>query len=369
MSPQSDILVVGAGLNGLLTARECLAAGLRVALVDHAAAAVPASWAAGGILSSLEPWRETAAALALARAGRGLYPSLVADLHRNTDHDLGYRACGMLVLDPENPDEVVSWAERYAEPYEWLEASGLAAAEPAVAGEYKAGVLLPEVHQIRNPRLLKALRESMAEAGVCSVTAADSVRLLVHESRCRGVEVDGVEHRAERVVLAAGAWSGQLLGDEGPALPVWPMRGQMLAYESEAGLLRHIVLQASHYLVPRDDGLILAGSTVEDVGFDHGTTETAAADLRAMAGRLVPALAGKAPAHQWSGLRPATADGLPYIGAHPAVAGLYLNYGHFRSGVLQAPASARLLADLMLDREPLLPPAAYDPARPAPVRK
>jgi len=359
----ADVIIVGAGLNGLLTARECRLAGLRVTIIDRSAAATPASWAAGGILSPLQPWREPEATLALARAGEALYPPLVEWLFAATGIDVGFFACGMLVLAPDNSDEITSWAKQNGENCLPLQADRLDAAEPAIAGGFSHGILLPDVHQIRNPRLLKALHQALARDEVSIVPAAGAVRLLIEGACCEGVAVDDVVYPADRVVLAAGAWSGQLLADIEPQLPLRPMRGQMLAYEADPGLLRHILLHRRHYLVPRQEGLILAGSTVEDVGYDTATTTDAAQDLRAMAGRLLPALAERTPAHHWAGLRPATADGLPYIGAHPAVTGLYLNYGHFRNGVLQAPASARLLADIMLDREPLLTADWYAPAR------
>lgn len=357
-----DVIIVGAGLNGLLTARECLAAGLRVSVIDRDTAATPASWAAGGILSPLAPWHEPESTLAMARAGQALYPGLVEALYNETGIDMGYFACGMLVLAPENADEISTWAESHGEPCEPLHGDQLSRAEPALAAEFTHGLLLKGVYQIRNPRLLKALYQSL-QADSANIIQADEVRLLVEGNRCQGVEADGVPHSSARVVLAAGAWSGQLLGDIGPQMPVRPMRGQMLAYEANAGMLRHILLHQRHYLVPRQDGLILAGSTVEDVGFDTETTAAAAQDLHAMAGRLLPALADQSAIHHWAGLRPATPDGLPYVGAHPAVSGLYLNYGHFRNGVLQAPASARLLMDIMLGREPSLPAAWYAPAR------
>ena len=361
MSP--DVIIVGAGLNGLLTARECVAAGMRVTIVDRSAAAAPASWAAGGILSPLEPWREPETTLAMARAGQALYPYLVESLQAETGIDLGYFACGMLVLAPENTAEIMAWAESHGEHCVPLEAGQLTEREPGLADEFLHGLLLPDVYQIRNPRLLKALHQSLQQDGVMFMSAGEAVTLRIESDRCQGVMVDGTEYDAGRVVLAAGAWSSQLLGNLQPQLPVRPMRGQMLAYEADAGMLGHILLRQRHYLVPRRDGLILAGSTVEDVGFDTATTDAAAQNLHAMGCRLLPALADRRAVHHWAGLRPATPDGLPYVGAHPAVAGLYLNYGHFRNGVLQAPASARLVTDIMAGRDAALPPNWYAPER------
>ncbi|MDZ7737249.1 MAG: FAD-dependent oxidoreductase [Gammaproteobacteria bacterium] len=286
-----DVIIVGAGLNGLLTARECRQAGLLVTVIDRSAAATPASWAAGGILSPLQPWHEQEATLALARAGRALYPPLVEWLSAVTGIDVGYFACGMLVLAPDNSDEITGWAKQNGETCRLLQDEQLDAAEPAIGDEFNHGLLLPDVHQIRNPRLLKALHQALAGDEVGIVPAAGTVRLLIEGTSCQGVEVDDVGYPADRVVLAAGAWSGQLLADIEPQLPLRPMRGQMLAYEADPGLLRHILLHRRHYLVPRQEGLILAGSTVEDVGFDTATTTAAAQDLQAMAGRLLPPLA------------------------------------------------------------------------------
>lgn len=343
-----DCLILGDGAAGLFLARALLGRGLRVTVCGKTVARPAASWAAGGILSPLEPWLEPEPIMQLARRGQQLFPILVAGLGRDTGTDAEYDTCGMLALEPLDRRRIDAWVERQAVAHEWLDGERLAALEPAVDPSSSGGLLLPEVAQVRNPRLLKALRRDLQVRGVHFRTG-DNIRLLLADGRCTGVDVDGERLEAEQVVVAAGAWSSELLSDCMPDLAVTPVRGQMLAFQAEPGLLRHIVLQAREYVIPRRDGLILAGSTVEQVGFDSDTTATAAASLRAMAARLVPQLGQLAPVHHWSGLRPATADGLPYIGRHPAVTGLYVNYGHFRNGILLAPASAELLADIMVD--------------------
>lgn len=358
----AEVIVVGAGLNGLLTARECAAAGWNVTVLDRNTDARPASWAAGGILSPLEPWLESEASMALARAGQTIFPVLTENLIRETGIDPGYLKSGMLILEPGEPERIAQWADQSGEPCRVVDAGELRLLEPALQPSFASGIQFPGIHQIRNPRLMRALRQSLQQTGVAFQSVAGT-ELLIEGQACRGVRADGREYQAGRVVVAAGAWSSALMEGIAPELPVKPVRGQMLAYQASSGILRHIVLCQRRYLVPREGGLILAGSTVEDVGFDAETTAEAARDLRAMAGWLMPALGDLEPAHHWSGLRPATADGLPYIGAHPAVSGLYLNYGHFRNGVLQAPASARLLADIMLGREKSLPAKPYSPAR------
>jgi glycine oxidase len=161
------------------------------------------------------------------------------------------------------------------------------------------------------------------------------------------------------VVIAGGAWSAALLRDTGLDLPVTPVRGQMIQFKARPGLLRHIVLDRDHYLVPRQDGLILAGSTLEHVGFDKSTTQAARDLLRERALQLVPALADCPIVRHWAGLRPGSKDGIPLIDEHPQIRGLYVNAGHYRNGVGMAPASARLLVDRILHRESFTQFAPY----------
>jgi glycine oxidase len=163
-------------------------------------------------------------------------------------------------------------------------------------------------------------------------------------------------------VLTAGAWSRGLLGGHAMDIRIKPMRGQMLLYRLAPGTLEHILYSEDFYLIPRRDGHILAGSTVEDVGFDKSSTPQAAADLRRKASRLLPALADAPVVKHWSGLRPGSPENIPTIARHPNFDNLYLNAGHFRYGVTMAPASAEMLADLMAGRPPAL---AADYAFPA----
>jgi glycine oxidase len=183
--------------------------------------------------------------------------------------------------------------------------------------------------------------------------------LREQNGRVTGVRTVSGEIAADCVIVAAGAWSKRLLGPFGKCLELEPVRGQMLLYSGEPGMLRHILLRDEYYLVPRRDGQILAGSTVERVGFDVATTTAGRAELRAAAESLVPSLRDLPIVGHWAGLRPGSPDGVPVIGPHPDIEGLYLNTGHYRNGVLLAPGSARLLADLILGREPIVPPESF----------
>jgi len=185
--------------------------------------------------------------------------------------------------------------------------------------------------------------------------------LVLGENTVHGVLTEQGEINAERVVIAGGAWSALLLESVGMNLPVKPVRGQMILYRAEPGVVQRIVLSRDRYVIPRRDGRILVGSTLEDVGFDKGTTRAAMQELEAEAIRLIPALANYRIEHHWAGLRPGSPQGIPYILQHPRMAGLFVNTGHFRNGVVLGPASARLLVDIMLKREPILDPVPYMP--------
>lgn len=361
----NNCLVVGAGIIGLLLAHELSNRGLRVCLIERGDRPMAASWAAGGILSPLQPWNEPEPILQMAKRSQALYPGLIERLLQSTGVDAEYQSSGLLLLEPFDQKSIEDWARRFGSAQEWLDARRWQELEPRLYKQDSKALLLPGIAQVRNPRLLKALRLALEARGVAMVSD-NSVEICVQSGRCTGVRCDGEFMAAGQVVVAAGAWSSQILVDHGSVLAVEPVRGQMLAFQADPGLLGHIVLREGQYLIPRRDGLILAGSTLETVGFDAGITAAAAKNLHKMAAGLLPALGDMKPDYHWSGLRPATADGLPVIGAHPGIAGLFLNYGHYRNGILLAPAAAELLADILQGRADSRYGGAFSPARSAP---
>jgi glycine oxidase len=356
----ADCIVVGGGLIGLLTARELRQAGLEVVLVERGEPGQESSWAGGGILSPLHPWRYPDAVTMLARASQARYRDLTEDLHRETGIDAEWEPSGMLVLDPGEEAVVArAWASRFHAPFEELDGAGLAAREPGLGPGWSGGMWLPEIAQVRNPRLVRALARSLDLRGVTVHSHTPALEVEVARGRVSGLRTPAATLRAGRVVVASGAWTPSVLGPHGRGLPIEPVRGQMVLFRAAPGLVRRIVLAGSRYLVPRRDGRVLAGSTIERVGFDKSTTADALRDLSDAAARLVPALRGLPVERHWAGLRPGSTTGVPTIGRHPEVDGLFVNAGHFRNGVVLAPASARLLADVILDRTPEIDPAPY----------
>ncbi|MCA1851420.1 MAG: glycine oxidase ThiO [Beggiatoa sp.] len=354
---QSECIVVGGGLIGLSSARELARGGLRVLLLERGRLGREASWAGAGVLAALEPRTTPTALQALLSYSQERYADLARDLQVETGIDSEWTRSGLLLVGPDAGSQALAWRTT-GEPVEAVDPAALPVLEPALSISGPAW-RVPAVAQIRNPRLLRALRGALAAAGV-AIREHCAVRALRHaRGRILGVETAGQRIDAMIVVIAAGPWSGSLL-DGLPHPPiVFPVRGQMLLYRTPPDTLRHIVQHGEVYLVPRRDGMMLVGSTVEHVGFDKTVTGEARAALHSAAGALVPALVRQPIVDHWAGLRPGSGTGMPVIAGHPEVHGLYANTGHFRNGLVLAPGSARLLCDLILRRAPIVAPEPF----------
>jgi glycine oxidase len=353
------ICVVGGGLVGMLTARELVFARHDVRLLERDSIGRASSWAGGGILSPLYPWRYADAVTELARWSQRGYADLAERLHDEGGVDPEWTPSGMLMLDTSEQAPARIWAERFGYRLETLAGTALRQCEPALLAREGAALWMPDVAQVRNPRLVQAARHALLRQGAQIEEDCEVTELLIRGGRVTGVRTAQGVYAADVVVVAAGAWSGRLLTEQAVRPEIRPVRGQMLLFRGPPGLVSRVILGPRHYVIPRRDGRVLVGSTMEEAGFDAGTTAVAREELLAAAVGLVPALADCPLERHWAGLRPGSPDGVPYICEHPEVAGLYLNSGHFRNGVVMAPASARLLADLVSGRAPILDPTPY----------
>lgn len=330
-----DILIVGGGVIGLGSALELARSGASVTVLERGVCGGESSWAGGGILSPLLPWDYSSAVTDLTQLSCRLFPEWVARIADMSGIDPEYRVSGMRVLPPFDAERAVQWC-----------------AGNGVRLELDGEALwLPDVAQVRNPRLIKALRRALERMGVRIMERVEVTGIVVTEDRVERLDTTAGSFSAEHYVVAAGAWSKRLLGKQGVQLDIKPVRGQMLLYRAKPGMLPHIILQNGTYLIPRDDGHILVGSTLEDVGFDKSTTEEARVVLHARALGMLPQLAQAEFVKHWAGLRPAAPDNIPIIARHPQLENLYLNSGHFRYGVTMAPASAQILANHLFNRK------------------
>lgn len=356
-----EIVIVGGGVMGLLSALVLVQANCKVTILEKNAGALESSWAGGGIVSPMYPWRYPPVVTALAQWAQAEYPRLAQQLLAMTGINIELNACGMLMLDAEDQRDALVWGKQYQQQIMPLSTTQIHELSPLLA-EFSTGLWLPHIANVRNPRLLQALVNAVDCLGVQRINYAEVVCWHTQHDHVTALETrDGKKYAADAFVMTAGAWTGKLLAslDRSLSMPVKPIKGQMILYKLPKQVLAQIVLHRGHYLIPRQDGHILCGSTLEDTGFEKQTTDEAMQLLTTSAERILPLLANESPIRHWAGLRPASPNGIPYIGRMPQFNNVWINAGQFRNGLVLAPASATLLADLILAREPFVNPEPY----------
>lgn len=347
---QPDFIIIGAGVSGLATAYELARQGASVTVVERGNVGSESSWAGSGILSVLPPWEYSDPVNALTQWSLDLYPDWVAKIRSESGVDPEYYVDGMLVMQQGDPKydaaKARAWCQRHAVQMEQVALRDIV----PNAGMDSEAVWLPQVAQARNPRLMRALRGAVERRGVRIIEQAEVVGIEVQNGRVIGLESARGNYSAGSYIVTAGAWSRVMLGDWALQLQIKPIRGQILLFRTKPGLLGCVIRQNGIYLVPRHDGHILVGSTREDVGFDKSTTPEARALFIERATEILPQLKEAELVRQWSGLRPGSPDNIPTIDRHPQCDNLYINSGHFRYGLTMAPASARLLGNILANR-------------------
>lgn len=365
-------MIIGGGVIGCAIAWELARRGQRTTVVERGTPSREATWAAGGMLSPLGDPGTPRAFLELALASSQRFAAFAEAVGAASGIDVEYRTSGKLevALDQQ---AVAGMAERHVWrreagfAVEWLEADEARRLEPALSPAVHAGLLLARDDQVENRRLGRALWIAAARAGAAFRLGvpATGIRVVgVGRERHRMAAVilaDGTLLATHRVVVAAGSWSGQLTGLP-RRLPVSPVRGQMAAMTTVPPALQRVVLSTGTgcYLIPRADGRLIVGATVErDGGFDKRTTPAGIRWLLGAALETVPALADAPLEETWVGLRPGTPDDLPILGPDPRVQGLFYATGHFRNGILLAPITAEVIADLLTGMTPDVPVDAF----------
>jgi len=272
------------------------------------------------------------------------------------------------MLDANDEQEALAWAKTQEKPMLPLEKIELQQREAALAKHFKRGLWMPKVSNVRNPRLIKALKKSLElqpNVNLLEHSELQGLGKRIHNGRLNSAKLVSGERELElsfdRLVFCSGAWTGKLTAQMGHKVDVNPVKGQMLLYKLDAPIVNSIVLSQGRYLIPRLDNHLLVGSTLEYCHFNKDTTTSARESLLESAHSMVGALQEHEPIAQWSGLRPQAPDGIPYIGKLPEIGNVYINAGQYRNGLVLAPASARLMADILLNRETIVSPDSYDP--------
>jgi glycine oxidase len=344
-----DVIVVGAGVIGLAIAFELATNGATVRIFDRSEPGGAASWAAAGMLAPYTEELRNEALLRLCAASLQAYPAFVAGIVAASGIDANLRLNGVVhaafdavQLDGMRRQARILEAERIR--CEVLDREQLLGAEPWLGSSVVGGLAIFGEGCIDNRRLGRSLVAACEQRGV-RVERSTFVRVECDGRRALGIHTDRGFVGARAVVNACGAWAAALSGVPSQCVPpIAPVKGQMIALAAPSGLVRHATWLPGAYLVPREDGRLLVGATVESVGFDERVTAEGTHELLHAALAAAPALAGFALTETWAGLRPGTPDGLPFLGPTP-IAGFLLATGHYRNGILLAPATARLIAD------------------------
>ena len=340
---KQDIILIGAGIIGLATAERFLEQGARISILERNKIGQESSWAGGGILSPLCPWNYSEEVTRLTSYSATLFPAWTKTLHKTTGIDSEYVTCGMLVLPPYAAQDAHYWCSKHNIKIEEPLLSDISTTGINIDNIRQQGLFLPDIAQVRNPRLIQALHDRVIQLGGeifedCAVTD-----ITVKHKQVQSLTSMRGKFRADHYIVTSGAWSKEVLGQYAINLDIKPMRGQMLLLKFSAPPIHTILVKKDLYIIPRQDGHLLIGSTLEDVGFDKRTTDIACDDLLKRAHAILPFLHTMPVVKQWAGLRPASPDNIPTIGRHPVIQNLHVNSGHFRYGVTMAPASAEIL--------------------------
>jgi glycine oxidase len=355
------VIVIGGGIIGLLSANELHKNGFEVTVIDRQQFGQESSWAGGGIVSPLFPWRYPDEITDLARISQQLYPEIIDEMQQATGLDAELLPSGMLVVGDYESEQPQQWAQRTKINMQTVDRTEIEQLAPELSDSCQNGYWFPQVHQVRNPRLLALASAYLKQRNIHLIENQPVDEILSSCGRVTGVKTPQAIYDADAVVVAGGAWTSSIIDKHPTDRGISPIKGQMLLLKGKPGTVKHITLSEERYIIPRKDGRILVGSTTEDVGFDKTVTHSVKQELHNYALSTIPELKHHEVERHWAGLRPSSSDGIPIIGQHPEVTNLFINSGHYRNGVVMAPASVRLLTQIMTRKNTSLPQQNYAP--------
>lgn len=365
----AEVVVVGAGIIGCAIAYELSSRGVRCLVLDSRRVGMAATNAAAGVLAPLAEFQRPGALVRLGLQSLRLYPSWVQRLREDVHEiDVEFVINGVLrVAFDEEELAALRGGLRYRDELGLelleLDAAAIREAEPRLSERIVGGILCPEEGQVSNQLFTLALARALKTRGSRVIEGAPVLGFTARQGRVAAVRTPRGEFACDHLVLAAGPWTRPLARKLGVDVPTRPMRGQMLAFGRMATPVHQPVWGARGYVLPRANGLVFAGSTVEDVGFRSRTTKDGLTRVRRAAFEIVPQLRHAREHFSWAGLRPGSPDGLPMLGALPGWENVTLATGHFRNGILLAPVTGELLAQAIAAGRPPEALAPFGPAR------
>lgn len=371
-SEEPHVLIVGGGIMGTSAALELALAGARVTVLEKALPGAEASSAAAGIIGAEIENEEPGPMRDLCRKSRALYPAWVDLVERESGVHVGFAGGGALEVAATEAELGRLKQKRKDQlrggQAQTLTKRELARLEPGLSPNLHGALFFPDDCRIVPPALFRAVHLAALRRGVAFRTGKSATRLVTEttkkgEATARGIELDdGTILSADVVVVAAGSWTTLLSGLPLDRSAVVPARGQLVELDLTAPPLERLAFGLGVYLIPRADGRLLVGSTLEFVGYQKAVTAAGLHHLLGAALRLVPDLESAEVTRSWSNFRPFTKDGLPLLGS-PGVKGLIVASGHYRNGILLSPVTARIVKSLVFSRRPPVPLGAFDPRR------
>ncbi|HLW71295.1 MAG TPA: glycine oxidase ThiO [Candidatus Binataceae bacterium] len=362
-------IIIGGGIIGSSIAWRLAREAVTVTLLERGRAGQEASWAAAGMIAPQAEAQGPGAFFDLCVKAREVFAGTVEALRQESGIDPEYDDAGILYVafdaaEQAELKERARWQSRAGGVAEELSGDEARRLEPELSAEVVYAVHLPNDRRTDNRQLTRAYAAAAVARGATIREGARVEAIITKDARASGVRLHGGEELAADVVInAAGAWAGELRGLGQDRVAIAPIRGQMLCFESLRALAGPAIFSMHGYLVPRRDGRLLAGSTMEEAGYDKRVTLEGIEKISRGARKMMPSLGGMAFREAWAGLRPATRDLMPVLGASPSVAGVFYAAGHFRSGILLSALTGEILADLIHQRTPAIDLKPFSPVR------
>lgn len=355
------MIVVGGGINGSSIAFQLAKRGYKVTVIEQSKIAAKASGAAAGMLGAQTELIGNGPLFRLALKSRAMFPAIIAELEERSGIQIGYETKGIYKVAVSEKHEqdlkaLIKLHNTAGEKAEWLSNDELIKREPGLAKSMLGAMFIPEDGQVQAYELSLAFAKAAISLGVEYHDFTTIHDFIIKDGKVTGVQTSQGDLLSDSVVVAAGAWSGLLLEKTGITLPVFPVKGECYSVVSNRKLLNSTICTEDCYIVPKKSGRYIIGATMRANTFDEKVTVGGISSLMNQATALLPEIANAEWEKAWAGIRPISGDGLPFLGEHPYVKQLYIATGHYRNGILLAPATGELMADYLDGRrEPFMP--------------
>jgi glycine oxidase len=312
------------------------------------------------------PWRYPQAVNDLAKHGKNLYLEWNEKLRPISGIDFEIHETGMLIFDQTDFEIGLNYAKLHNEPMqacEHLQQQQIQQINPRISNQFEQAIHFPQIANVRNPRLLKSIIGYLKQHPQVQFYENTWIeKFIIQNAQIHAVEsTRGERFEADHYVISTGAWSEHWSSQLQLQIPIAPVQGQMLLFKGPENWLPTMCMNEVMYLIPRRDGHIVCGSSMNHLGFDHRPSTQVQQDIYKASLNMVPALAELQIVKQWAGLRPSSPTGIPYIGQMPNIDNLWANFGHYRNGLCMGPASAQLLRQLVLKQTTIVDPQVYTP--------